>query len=81
MKATVVAVSKGRSVEEIQKLYDSGQRDFGENRVQEALEKIRSFKEEIRQTLSATDEDFVKTEIKKSRQKRFNIRDHWLPLQ
>lgn len=35
----LIAVSKGRSVEEIQALVDAGQRDFGENRVQEALAK------------------------------------------
>jgi pyridoxal phosphate enzyme (YggS family) len=36
---TLVAVSKGRSGEEIEALIAAGQRDFGENRVQEALEK------------------------------------------
>lgn len=35
----LIAVSKGRSVEEIEALIDVGQRDFGENRVQEALAK------------------------------------------
>ena len=35
----VIAVSKGRRVEEIEPLIAAGQRDFGENRVQEALEK------------------------------------------
>lgn len=35
----LIAVSKGRSVEEIEALLDAGQRDFGENRVQEALVK------------------------------------------
>ena len=35
----LIAVSKGRRVEEIEPLIDAGQRDFGENRVQEALEK------------------------------------------
>jgi PLP dependent protein len=35
----LIAVSKGRSVEEIVPLIDAGQCDFGENRVQEALEK------------------------------------------
>jgi len=35
----LIAVSKGREVEEIQPLIDAGQRDFGENRVQEALAK------------------------------------------
>jgi pyridoxal phosphate enzyme (YggS family) len=35
----LIAVSKGRSVEEIEPLIDAGQRDFGENRVQEAIAK------------------------------------------
>lgn len=35
----LIAVSKGRSAEEIQPMIDAGQSDFGENRVQEALEK------------------------------------------
>lgn len=35
----LVAVSKGRKVEEIEALIAAGQRDFGENRVQEALTK------------------------------------------
>jgi len=35
----LIAVSKGRRVEEIEPLIEAGQRDFGENRVQEALEK------------------------------------------
>jgi pyridoxal phosphate enzyme (YggS family) len=35
----LVAVSKGRSSEEIEPLIEAGQRDFGENRVQEALAK------------------------------------------
>jgi pyridoxal phosphate enzyme (YggS family) len=35
----LIAVSKGRSAEEIEALIDAGQRDFGENRVQEALAK------------------------------------------
>jgi hypothetical protein len=35
----LIAVSKGRSVEEIEALIAAGQRDFGENRVQEALGK------------------------------------------
>ncbi len=36
---TLVAVSKGRSAAEIEELIESGQRDFGESRVQETLEK------------------------------------------
>jgi hypothetical protein len=35
----LIAVSKGRGVEEIEPLIAAGQRDFGENRVQEALAK------------------------------------------
>ena len=35
----LIAVSKGRSAEEIEALIETGQRDFGENRVQEALAK------------------------------------------
>lgn len=35
----LIAVSKGRSAEEIEPLISAGQRDFGENRVQEALAK------------------------------------------
>jgi pyridoxal phosphate enzyme (YggS family) len=35
----LIAVSKGRSVEQIEELVAAGQRDFGENRVQEALGK------------------------------------------
>jgi pyridoxal phosphate enzyme (YggS family) len=38
--ATLVAVSKTRTAEEIKSLYDAGQRIFGENRVQELIEKI-----------------------------------------
>jgi pyridoxal phosphate enzyme (YggS family) len=35
----LIAVSKGRSAEEIESLIEAGQRDFGESRVQEALAK------------------------------------------
>jgi hypothetical protein len=35
----LIAVSKGRSVDEIEALIEAGQHDFGENRVQEALAK------------------------------------------
>ncbi len=38
-KVTLVAVSKIKPVSDIQALYDLGQRDFGENYVQELLEK------------------------------------------
>ena len=36
---TLIAVSKGRSADEIEALIEAGQREFGENRVQEALAK------------------------------------------
>ena len=36
---TLIAVTKGRGVEEIEPLIAAGQRDFGESRVQEALAK------------------------------------------
>jgi len=35
----LIAVSKGRAAEEIEPLIEAGQRDFGENRVQDALAK------------------------------------------
>ena len=35
----LIAVSKGRSADEIEPLIEAGQRDFGENRIQEALAK------------------------------------------
>jgi pyridoxal phosphate enzyme (YggS family) len=38
-KATLVAVSKTKPVQDIKELYDLGQRDFGENYVQELIEK------------------------------------------
>ena len=46
--ATLVAVSKTKTVEEIRALYDLGQRDFGENYVQELLEKEASLPKDIR---------------------------------
>lgn len=47
-QASLVAVSKIRSVPEIQALYDEGQRDFGENYVQELLEKQQLLPKDIR---------------------------------
>ena len=38
-KYVCVAVSKTKPISEIKKIYDLGHRDFGENKVQEALEK------------------------------------------
>jgi len=42
-RITLVAVSKTKSVEEIEAVYRLGQRDFGENYVQELLEKAEAF--------------------------------------
>ncbi len=47
-KAILVAVSKTKSAEDIQFLYDLGQRDFGENYVQELLEKEVALPKDIR---------------------------------
>ncbi len=44
---TVIAVSKRRTVEEIQKFYDEGYRHFGENRLDEALEKQQKLPSDI----------------------------------
>ena len=40
----LIAVSKTRSVSEIQEAFDAGQKHFGENYLQESLEKVRHFK-------------------------------------
>lgn len=45
---TLVAVSKTKPVSEIQALYDLGQRDFGENYVQELVDKQTQLPEDIR---------------------------------
>jgi pyridoxal phosphate enzyme (YggS family) len=44
----LVAVSKTKSVEEIRELYELGQRDFGENYVQELVEKEKQLPKDIR---------------------------------
>lgn len=46
--ATLVAVSKIKPVEDIQALFDLGQRDFGENYVQELVDKQQKLSTEIR---------------------------------
>src|SRR5436305_4258032 len=46
-KATLVAVSKTKPVEDIQALYALGQRDFGENYVQELTEKQSQLSKDI----------------------------------
>lgn len=45
---TLVAVSKTKPAEEIKELYDLGQRDFGENYVQELTEKYEQLPKDIR---------------------------------
>jgi PLP dependent protein len=47
-KATLVAVSKTKPVEDIQSLYDLGQRHFGENYVQELIDKQSQLPADIR---------------------------------
>jgi pyridoxal phosphate enzyme (YggS family) len=47
-KATLVAVSKTKPVEDILALYELGQRDFGENYVQELKEKYELLPKDIR---------------------------------
>lgn len=47
-EVTLVAVSKGRSVEDIARLYAAGQRDFGENRAQELRAKVPLLPSDIR---------------------------------
>ena len=47
-RVTLVAVSKTKSVEEIKELYDLGQKDFGENYVQELAEKQSQLPKDIR---------------------------------
>lgn len=46
-KATLVVVSKYRSIEEIQAAYDAGQRHFAENRVQALLERAEALPQDI----------------------------------
>jgi pyridoxal phosphate enzyme (YggS family) len=48
IQATLVAVSKTKPIEDIQALYDLGQRDFGENYVQELVEKEAALPKDIR---------------------------------
>src|SRR5215212_4998852 len=44
---TLVAVSKTKSIEDIKALYDLGQRDFGENYVQELADKYAALPKDI----------------------------------
>jgi hypothetical protein len=45
---TLIAVSKTKSIEAIKEAYDAGQRDFGENRVQELVPKYEALPKDIR---------------------------------
>jgi len=47
-KATLVAVSKTKPLEDIKELYDLGQRDFGENYVQELVDKYEQLPKDIK---------------------------------
>lgn len=47
-KASLVAVSKTKPIEDLQTLYDLGQRDFGENYVQELVDKAAVLPKDIR---------------------------------
>ena len=47
-KATLIAVSKTKPISDIQTLYDLGQRDFGENYVQELVDKEAILPKDIR---------------------------------
>ena len=45
---TLIAVSKTRSIEEIKEAYETGVRDFGENKVQELVSKFDYINDEVR---------------------------------
>jgi PLP dependent protein len=47
IKVSLIAVSKTKPVEEVQEAYDAGQRLFGENMVQELLEKYEHLPKDI----------------------------------
>src|ERR1700761_1885654 len=47
-RVRLVAVSKTKTIEDILALYEAGQRDFGENYVQELLDKQRQLPADIR---------------------------------
>ncbi len=47
-RATLVAVSKTHSPKEIQVIYDLGEREFGENKVQELMDKIDDLPDDIK---------------------------------
>ena len=47
-EVTLIAVSKTKSPEEIMEAYEAGQRDFGENKVQEMVWKQEELPKDIR---------------------------------
>ena len=47
-EVTLIAVSKTKPVEDLQEIYDAGKRDFGENKVQEIVQKKPELPEDIR---------------------------------
>ncbi|MEG1256310.1 YggS family pyridoxal phosphate-dependent enzyme [Clostridium sp.] len=47
-EVTLVSVSKTRSVHKIEAVYDLGERDFGENKVQELMDKYEELPKDIR---------------------------------
>ena len=47
-KVTLIAVSKTKPVEMLQEIYDDGIRDFGENKVQELVDKYECMPKDIR---------------------------------
>lgn len=47
-EVTLIAVSKTKPLEMLREAYDAGARDFGENRVQELMEKMPSMPEDVR---------------------------------
>ncbi len=47
-EVTLITVSKTKPVEMLQEAYDAGSRDFGENKVQELLDKIPKLPQDIR---------------------------------
>ena len=47
-EVNLVAVSKTKPNEAIQEAYEAGQRDFGENKIQEMVEKHQSLPKDVR---------------------------------
>ncbi|MFN0064689.1 MAG: YggS family pyridoxal phosphate-dependent enzyme [Chlamydiales bacterium] len=47
-QVTLVVISKGRTLREIEEVYEAGARDFGENRIKEAEAKIAALPSDIR---------------------------------